>query len=249
MSDIIEIAKNVFSSSTFWILMLAGTMLAWGTMKKIVGKLPVVNNRKTMMLFSAVMLVWALGLFGTLGFGSLAASSSVAITDLQVTTSFATGAGGSIAEDTLVPDTVNVRMTDAQLNETTGVLEVSTGVITVTRSGDLTPASVPVTVSYSLYNSEKTPSDGVNYAIVDRTAANEPKVYLKDGGAAATTDSKGQTQLAFGDGVAIKTLGVVIEGSEAGHDALNQYSSRPVYVTVGEGAGAKTFTFNLIRMD
>lgn len=243
--------SDIFTSSTFWIVMLALAVFGYGVIRSSpLKKLPVFNNKNTFMLVALAGLLLTSGLIGSWSLGSLSQSASVAgvsVSALQVTTSFTTGAGGSIGENANVDDLIDVRMTDAQSNETSGVYEATTGILTVTRTGSLDPISCDVVASTPSYTGETASTQGnsVSYKILEETTTGDLNAYLKAGGAAATTDPKETTSLAFADGVATATLGVLLQVDEEAHDALSQYSYKDVVVDVC----GKPFTFRIHRMD
>jgi len=239
---------DLIYSTTFWLILLGIAVLGYGIVRSTpLRKLPVFNNKRTLTIVAIAGLIFASGILGSMSFGSLASAADVSISDLQVTTNFAVDgvAGGSIAENSNVGDLIDARYTDAQANETSAVDEIDTGIITVTRVGSLAPTSCAVKAHYDSYASEKTPSDGVRYSIVEQDAMGQPAIYLKSGAAATTSAPKGSTMLAFADGSATATLGVLINVDEEGHDALSTYSYRDVTVDVC----GKPYVFRVWRMD
>jgi hypothetical protein len=187
------------------------------------------------------------GLFGSLGTGSLsgATASAVYVSDMQITTTFLTDAGGTVAENQNVDDLLDIRLTDAQANETSDFYELDTGLLTVTRTGSLEPTSCQVRcIVPPVYEDESSP-DGTTYNILERDTLGKYECYLKSGGAATTSSQKEMTSLVFADGDADQTLGVALEVDEEGHDALNQYSYRDVTIDV---CGAP-YTMRIHKMD
>ena len=231
----------------FWGILLLVVMLAWGSVSGILKRLPIVNNRRTVMIIAIVGLVLTTGIIGSLGIGSLGTVSAtdVSVVDIQVTTDFTSDAGATPAENANVDDLIDVRMTDAQANETSGIEEVYTGILTVTRSGDLSPTSCEVTALLPADYADEAGDDGRRYNIVEKTTVGEYEVYIQDGAAATVTSPKEHSVLTFADGVSQRTLGISIEVDEEGHDALNQYSSKSVIIDVC----GSPFEFKLHRMD
>jgi hypothetical protein len=235
------------SSAWFWVgvIFLGSALLGAAVM--LISSLPFVGRymrgfRKGMQPVARILpIVGIIGLVSTLGgigifeSASLVGAEDVEIVDMQVTTDFTSVTGCTIAEDNNVDDRVNVRCTDkntGQVNETAAQYEVQEGIITVTRGGNLEPASCTVKAYSADYFSEKTPGDGTVYNIVEVTTLDELEVYLADNSAAATTSQKERIELSFAEGEATETLGVLIELDEDAHDNLNQYSTKDIVLDV-----------------
>lgn len=236
----------------FWLVVL-GLMVFVPGIIRVVTSLPILRRVPwtTWMMVCIGALIITSGVFGGIKWptGSLTKTSGFMITDLQETTSFATDISGSVAANANQDDLWDVRLTDAQANETSGYYELDDGVLTVTRTGDLTAMSCPVVATTSTFGSEKTPGDGNQYKIVEETTLGELEVYLRTCSSAscasATTYPKGATSLAFDEGVSLGYVGVLIEVEESAHDQLNQYSYKDVVVDVC----GKPATFRIHRMD
>lgn len=235
-------------SPTFWFVLFAIALLAPGILKSTrLSRLPIFGNRKTLMVIAVVGFLVTSGIFGSFGSWGTAsmAGAGVTITDLQVTTNFLTDAGGTTAENTNTDDLWDVRTTDAQANETTDVYEVDTGVITLTRSGNLEPMSCPVRCIMPPRYENEAGNDGNDYNILEIKADGTYECYLNDGSAATTSSPRMETQIAFAEGDAVEELGVALEVDEEGHDALEQYSYKDVIIDVC----GKPYTFRIHRMD
>ena len=245
--DILLLLQSIYSNIwTYVIMIVLGLGVGARFIPKLVKKSPVYNKRN-LMIAGILGVLFVGGIFGAVSFGSVAGSGL--IIDSQITTSFATDAGGSVAVSTTYPNTIDVRLTDAQSNETATYEELTTGVIRLKRGGDLSPMSCDVTA--------RVPSDYLNqdgsdqttlYHLVERNSLGEIEVYLAGASsttAGALTDPKGVTSLPFGDGVDTAYLGIMIEIDEEGHDAMNQYESLPVIIN----ACGEIYTINFFRMD
>ncbi len=242
---------DIFSNPSFYAIMLGLVLFAYGIIKPIVKKLPILRNKQALVLVLIGGFLVTSGILGSMGFGSVAGASSnkVQIADLQVTTSFAGNC--TIAANSNQDDLLDVRCTDANVDETAGYEELDTGIITVFRGGNLDAMSCPVVATTQEgFTSEKTPGDGSEYTIVEETTVGELEVYLNakasGSGAAATTSSvKERTTLEFAEGISQAHLGVVLELEEGAHDSLNQYSYKDVVINVC----GKPFTMRVHRMD
>ena len=142
---------------------------------------------------------------------------------------------------------IDLSLADSDVTEvdTTAGLELTTGIITVYRTGNLEPASCPVTALIPpKYQDEGAPT-GVTYSIIESNSMGVYEVYLSDGSVATVSSPKQNTVLAFGDGVAMKTLGLAFEVDSEGHGALNQYGYKDVVVDIC----GKAFTFRIHKTD
>jgi hypothetical protein len=244
---------DIFTTPSFYLMLGLVSLFAYGVIRGLVSRIPVVNSilkgRTNIVLFCALGFLITSGGISALGLGSVtkSVSSGVLISDLQVTTDFAGNC--TISENSNIDDLVDVRCLDANTTETAGDYELKTGVITVTRGGDLSAMSCPVVASTQRqWQSEKTPGDGNLYTIVETTTLGELEVYLTAASsttAATTSSPKQNTQLAFAEGAALGYVGVLIEVDETAHDQLNQYSYKDVVVNIC----GKPFTFRIHRMD
>lgn len=212
--------------------------LAWGSIKTVFRSVPLLNNRMTFIAIAVIIGLAAGGWLGTIGLGSIGGSSvdasGVTILDgstgLQVTTSFnhSTNGTGSIAESTNQDDVLEVRFFDANVSETAVEVEVYRGILTVTRTGSLAPASCTVQATLpDKYEDQSAPNGNV-FNIVEIDALGVGAVYIQDGGEARTTSPRMQTSLTFADGDSTQTVGFAIQVDEEGHDALNQYNHKDV---------------------
>jgi hypothetical protein len=240
---------SIIYSPWTWGILLAVYVLAYGMVRSTgLSKLPLFGNKNLMIIVAIVGLLFTMGFLGSIVGGTVGASSSFGITRLDVTQAFTTGAGGTIAVDSNTPNLINVRLTDAQSNETTGINEVNgTGIITVTRSGDLKAASVPITcTSTDYFKNEVTGQTSASaYSILEKNNLGLKACYIKIGGVATSSDVRESNTLAFAEGVSTGTFGVMMDVDEESHDALTQYSYRDVTVNVGE----QKYTFRIWRMD
>ena len=79
----------IFSSPTFWLILGVLTLVAWGSMKTLLRKVPIVNNQKTLLLIAVAGLAITTGFVGSLGLGSIGTSSNApanfVVSDLQLT--------------------------------------------------------------------------------------------------------------------------------------------------------------------
>lgn len=248
----VESLQAIVSNPWFYVTLLGLAIFAYGTLRALTKVLPIKLTRTAVVMIAIVGVAITSGLFGanTFGTASLTPQSGVQIADLQVTTSFATDGDGNVSENTNVDDLVDIRLTDAQSNESSGIYDMDDGIITIFRSGELNAMSCPVIASTPAYASEVTPGDGSSYKIVEETSLGELEVYLNakksgSGAAAATTSPKEKTTLEFDEGISQAHLGVLIEVDETAHDNLNKYSYRDVVVNVC----GKPMTFRVHRMD
>jgi hypothetical protein len=230
---------------------LAVALVAYGTIRSTpLGRLPIFNNKRTLTMVSIIGLLFTLGIFGSIfkDTGSLTGDNPEGfyVSDLQVTTAFETDTcAGNVTANANIDDLYEVRLTDACSVETAASEEVVTGIITVFRKGSLDPYSCDVVAQIpEKFQDEGAPNGNV-FSIVETNSLGEPEVYLQNAGAGALTSPKGATMLTFADGSATATLGVMIEVDEEGHDALNQYSYKPIVIDIC----GKPFTFNIHRMD
>lgn len=246
MWSALEFLKNPY----FWVTLFGLAVVGWGVLSKVFKYFPILRNRNTVIMIAIGGFLFTSGIFAAMGFGSVGSSQDpkVYISDLQVTTDFAGNC--TIAESGITDDLVEVRCTDANAVETADALELSTGVITVTRRGDLVPMSCPVVASTVRdYESEATPGDGTKYTILEQTTKGELEAYIRtcstSSCASATTYPKEKTDLAFDEGVSTGYVGLVLEVDEDAHDNLNQYSYRDVVLNIC----GKPMTFRVHRMD
>lgn len=206
-------------------------------------------NRGTLMLVGAIGVVVTAGLLGGFGTGSLDRVSGMPggfkVSDLQVTTAFTSDAGPAPAENANIDDLIDWYAYDTNVTETAASEEIYTGVITVTRAGELDPYSCKVSAILPQSYADEAGDDGRRYNIIEKTTTGYYEVYLADGAAATINSPKQSTMLSFSDGEAATTLGVVMEVDEEGHDALNANSHKDVILNVC----GKPFTFRIHRED
>jgi hypothetical protein len=240
-----------------WLWVALGVMGVTGIGYKFFRKLPVVGGLFNMTTLTYVAVIGIListgiaaNIMGESESGSLTGGSSY-ISDLQITTAFLfdgkSNGGQVVEEDPNIDDLVHARMYTGNVSETAGIVEIETGIITVTRSGDLPADSVMVSCAPSIvnYQNDNGSNAGNTYNILEETAKGEFEVYLNDGGAATTSSSKEQTSLAFDEGVATATLGVAMEVDSDGFMALNQYNTRDVVCRIGNAA----MTFRIQKLN
>lgn len=231
-----------------WVVVVFVAMMGYRFVPRALKRFPIVNNKRTLAIVGLIMLAWTLGLFASLGSWGTAsvAGTGIAVTDLQVTTDFNTSTNGSsmISENSNQDDLIDARFNDAHTSESASQYEIHEGLITVTRAGDLSPNSCPVTaIVPPKYEDESAPT-GQTYNIVEQDNIGNYEVYLADGAAASASSPKETVQLSFSDGEASTTLGVLMEVDEEGHDALDQYSYKDVVLDVC----GKPYTFRIHRM-
>lgn len=240
------------------ICLFLGTVGAvyWYKIAKTIPMLRVLN-KNTLFIGGILICLVSFGVFGMFqnNPGSLSRGSAVQIYQTQITTDFATDISGTVTNDVVNKRLVHVRLTDAQANETDTHEELTTGVIKVYRKGDTKPMSCPIVVTSPNYKGQTTSTkdNGVTYNILEKNTAGEVEAYIKSCGgsspssscAAATTDAREKSTISFGDGVDYAYVGLMLEVSEAGHDALNQYESKFVDLNI---CGA-VIQFEIERMD
>lgn len=235
----------------FWLILTLIAVFGYGLIRTMpfLRRIPIINNRRTFILLAVVGLILTSGWLTDFGLGSLSPAGAWAISDLQVTTTFLTDAGGTATENSNQDDLMDLRFTDAQANETTDVYELDTGVITVTRAGALPADSCTVTCMVPpKYQDESAPTGQV-YSVLEESAIGESECYLMGASsatAATTSSPKETTSIPFAEGVAVGYLGVALEVDEEGHDALDQYSYKDVIV---DFCGQEHYTFRIHRMD
>jgi hypothetical protein len=246
---------SIFLSYWFYLVMFLIAMFSYSIIRATpLKKLPIFSNRKSLMIAAVVGFLLTSGIASSLGFGSASlgtgSTSGYQIIDVQETTTFASvGSGANCTLTENIPGQLyDVRCTDAQVLETAGELEVSTGVFTIRRTGELDAVSVPVSCSVPAKFEDESAPDGTVYNILEADSNGIYECYVAGGSssAAATTSSQKMTaSLPFAEGVDTAYLGVVLEVDEEGHDALDQYS----YKDVGINFGGKIVTFRVHRMD
>jgi hypothetical protein len=249
-SESIKMDLSFLNNPTFW-LILSGVMLfGYSLFSGLIKKVPVLGsmNRKTLVMIGigGFLVTSGIlgGIMGSAGTGSLAEQGFV-ISDLQVTTTFTSDGGASPVENANVDDLIDVRLTDAQANETAGIEEIYSGVITVTREGSLEPMSCAVRTVMPADFADEAGDDGRRYNILEKTTTGDWESYISDGAAATINSPKDHGTLTFADGASTQTIGFALEIDEEGHDALNQYSYKDVVYDIC----GKPFTFRLHRMD
>jgi hypothetical protein len=240
-------------NSTFWLVLAAIMLFGYGLVRSLIKRIPVLGgiNRRMWVIIAIVGFLVTSGALGTV-FGTAQTASlagtGYTITDIQVTTAFTNESSSAtdLTENANVDDLLDVRMTDADVDETATSEEVQTGVLTVTRSGNLDPSSCPVRTVMPPDYADEAGDDGRRYNILEKTTVGEWEAYFEvnDGGA-VITDEKDHASLTFTDGASTATLGVMLEIDEEGHDALNQYSYKDVILDIC----GKPFTFRIHRMD
>lgn len=243
----LEWTKALLAKPGFYLALLGLTLFAYGVLRPLARRLPFLNKRSLMLIGIGGFLITS-GVIGSMSLGSVSdGTSGTIITDLQVTTDFTTdtAGNGNLTENANQDDLLDVRLMDSWAVETAGSEEVYTGVITVTRAGDLEPNSCTVSCRVPPdFESESSP-DGTKHNILEKTTQGAYECYLADGAAATVNSPKETVQLSFSDGEASTTLGVAMEVDEEGHDFLNQYSYKDVVVDVcGKG-----YVFRIHRMD
>lgn len=239
----------------FLLLTVAGLS---GGLYRFVKKLPLVGTiaktQQIVLIIGIIGFVVTGGMasinFTDFGGASIAGTSGFTLVNSQISTAFATNAGGSVSAETNAPKTVEIYLSDIHSNETATFTELDTGVIRVQRGGDLSADSCDVRASVPADYLNKDGSDSTTlYHLIERDGVTgEIEVYLEgaaSSGAATTSSAKMADSIPFAEGVKTGFLGITFEVSETGHDALVQYGSLPVHVDVcGE-----MWTFNVHKMD
>lgn len=243
---------DIFTNPTFYLIMAGIALFAYSMVRSTgLSKVPMFNSRRSLLIVAIGGFLITSGVFASLNLGSLStpsgAATGVQVSDLQVTTAFTTDGAGATApaENANQDDLIDIRLTDANVTETGGEEELYTGIITVTRTGSLEPASCQVKTIMPADYADEAGDDGRRYNILEKTTTGQWESYLNSGGAATINSPKTQTAIAFADGAATGTLGVAMEVDEEGHDALNQYSYKDVVIDIC----GKPFTFRFHRMD
>lgn len=242
----------------FWAIILGLGTIGYAAVGAKLRRLPLIGglmDKKTLTWVGLGGVLVVSGLLGNVISGSGSANLSSAegyqISDLQITTSFTTDIGDSatvncsVAVDPSVDDVLNLRCADAGVSETAGSEELYTGIITVTRTGNMDPSSCSVRAILPPVYEDQAAPDGRTYNIIEKTSLDEYEVYLQNGAAATINSPKETTALAFSDGASTQTLGIAMEVDEAGHDALNQYNYKSVVIDIC----GKPFVVNIHRMD
>jgi hypothetical protein len=244
---------NFIYSVWFWVILTAVTFFSYSTIKSTpLKRLPIFNNRKMLLIAGIVGIVLTSGVFtglGVLGTGSLLGASGIVISDIQVTTAHGNNTASVLSESSNFDDLLDIRLTDAQVAETASFLEINgTGVLTVTRTGDLKASSCQVRALLPADFEDESAPTGTKYNIVEKTALGEYEVYIETAStstSASTSSPKETTTLAFAEGVAKGFVSVVIEIDEEGHDALNQYNSKDIMLDIC----GKPYIYRVHRMD
>lgn len=240
---------DFLNNQALWLILIGVGVIAWSSVSNIVKKLPFISSRSNFIMVAVAGFLVTSGIIGGLGSWGTGSAGSLSlgnfeVSDIQVTTS---GAGNcTISNNNNVDDLMDVRCTDVNVNENTGITEMNTTILTVTRTGSLEPVSCNVVASTQRgFQSEVTPGDGSTYTILEVTTLGQLEAYVQDGAAATYNSPKESTSLTFADGVATRTLGLLMEVDEGAHDNLNQYSYRDVLVDVC----GRPFTVRIHRMD
>lgn len=241
---------GIFTNPMTYAIIFGMALLAYGALRSLTKVFPVINkvNKAQWLMIGGFGFLILSGVLGSVAWntGSLN-GGGIMITDLQVTTAFKSNSTGTgvVDESTGVDDLIDIRLDDTSVDETSGIDELETGIITVTRSGDLEPDSCTVRCILPQPYANEATDDGTRYNILERTTVGEYECYLADGAAATTSSPKEKVSLSFSDGEASTTLGVHMEVDEEGHDALEKWSFKDVVVDVC----GKPFIFRFHRMD
>ena len=245
-----EFLKN----PVFWMIVLGINIVAWGVVSRFLKGVPILRDKRSVFLIALGGLLLSTGGLASLGFalggaetGSLGpGAQGFVISDIQMTTAFQINSSGTaLSENTNVPDLIDIRLNDGDSVETTGMVEVDTGLLTIRRQGSLAPSSCSVSVRLPPKYQDESAPDGTTFQIVETDSLGVGEVYLGDGNTGDVNDPKMESVLTFGDGVATVTLGVAIEVDEQGHDALDQYSYKDIIVDIC----GKPYTFRIHRSD
>jgi len=224
----------------FYVVVAVLMFTGWLGIKRLFRGIPILKNKSYVYLICIIgfLLVGGasyLGISSNWGTASLTSVSAMRITNIQITGLSPSAAGGTTTLDANNPYLIHVRQTDAQANETSIIYELNSSKFTITRSGDLKAASCLVKIySADWLIDETTGQQGSTpFNILEKDATGRYKSYLADSTTWATTsDSQGEVQVAFAEGVATKTFTMLMNVEETAHDALNQYSSRDVTLDV-----------------
>lgn len=244
---------SFLSNPVTWVVVTVVAVFGFNAIVKAtpLKRVPVLNNKRNLMIIGIVGFLITSGIFGNIGLwetGSMGGGSWV-VSDLQVTTSHGTDAGGTLSESSNYDDLLDVRFTDAQSNETSAILEINgTGEITVTRTGQLIADSCDVKCIVPAKFEDQSAPDGTKYSILEETALGESECYIRaaaTSGSATTSSPKEKASLPFAEGIQTAYVSVVLEVEEGGHDALDQYNSKDVVIDIC----GKPFTYRIHRMD
>lgn len=238
--DFVTWATNMLTNVWFWLILAGISVFGYGIIRSSpLKKVPIFNNKKTLLMVAIVGFLFASGVFSGLGLGSLSTTpASVggwSISDVQASTLSASVAGGSVALDANNPYLINARFTDAQANETTAIYEVNSSLFTIYRTGKLVADSCQVDISSPDYLiNEVTGQQGSTpYNILEKDATGRYKTYFKSGTTQATTsDAQGKISISFAEGVSSAQFTMLSNVDEESHDALNQYSFRDATINV-----------------
>ena len=207
-------------------------------------------NKNKIYVISAIGLLFAFGIvslamLGIGGTGSLIGGSGVIIDRIQTTTAY-----------TLDNDTTGVNVADSGTDDTrqsifylteptaNGDALIEAGIFTVTRKGDLIPASCEVRVikpaSYDIADT--------TYRIVTQdvdTGVMNAYVSTDTNAVATTSDPKETSQLAFAEGVATGYVSFLIEIDETGVDPMTQYAEKHIQTSIC----GYPYTFTIVKAD
>jgi hypothetical protein len=230
---------SILSSPLLWGALLALGLFAWGTVRSFVKGIPIVNKRSSYLFITAVVLLLVSGMLQGFSLGSLTGASAAvtgwSVSDVKLSNLGTNVVGGTIAVDSTDAKLVNLRMTDAQANETTSNFEVNTSIFTVTRSGELPADSCIITVTTQDYSiSQVTGAQSATpYNILEKDVDGKVQAYLKSGTVqASSSDYQVTMPLAFTEGSASAQFTLTAEIDEESHDALLQYNSKDIQVDV-----------------
>jgi hypothetical protein len=244
---------DIFTNPTFYLVFGVIAFFGYSMIKSTpLKKLPVFNDRKTLLIASIIGFLIFSGVFSSLGiadWGTGSLAGSLVVSDLQIVTTHQTDNGGTLAVNANVDDLLDCRFTDEQSNETTLIEEINgTGVIAVTRTGALPADSCTVRAIIPPKFQDESAPNGNYFSIVEEDSLGVPEVYIEASSSstgASLNSPKETTTLAFAEGVARGYVSVMIEIDEEGHDALNQYSYKDVVLDVC----GKPYTYRIHRMD
>ena len=232
----------VLTSKTFLIILLAFTILAWGTIQRFFRRTPL--NRNRIIALAIIGLFFAYGGASMIGVGSTASllgASAIDIDRLQTTTAY-NFTNGTIVSDSGDDDT---RQSDFYVNTMGANGWIDAGVFLLTRSGKLDANSCNVRV---IKPARYEISDTTYHIVNEDATTGVMTAYVHTGsttGVATTSDPKETNVLAFAEGVAQGYVSYYISIDATGFDALSQYDSKTI---VTDNCGYP-YKFKLIKND
>lgn len=159
--------------------------------------------------------------------------------------------GCTNAIDTIRERTATIRCTDGQYTGSTNSNMTANLTLTYTRSGSA-PLVCDVQVSSPDFKSPSDTSDANIYNILGKDSAGKFYAYVSDGGngqTVSTSNSQQTGSLSFAEGSGTATLGVALYVDETSTDELNQYDTKPIFVTVDCEGQQTVYTIEYMDLD